>query len=329
MVQSNFTMINEIHLLGFPNLYHLNIFLFILFFMIYHLTTSGNLLLIVVVVKVRSLHSPMYLFLTQLSLSDMIMANSISPILLHVLVDQQTTVTFAGCLAQFYFFSASLALESLLLTVMSYDRYLAICNPLRYNTIMNYIFCLKLILFSWLLSFSVILNHVLAISHLQFCGPNIIDHFFCDLSPLLELSCSDTNLVQIEVTILTIPMAVIPFLLIITSYCYIICTILRIPSVSGRQKAFSTCSSHLTVVSIYYGTLLCTYMVPTQGQSLTVSKVLSLLYTVMIPLINPLIYSLRNNDIREAFHKICSIPEAPQGETGQVRQGHTIGPCGA
>ncbi|XP_073479941.1 olfactory receptor 11L1-like [Aquarana catesbeiana] len=306
MPQSNITMITEIHLLGFHNLYHINIFLFILFFMIYYLTTSGNLLLIVVVAKIRNLHTPMYIFLTQLSLSDIIMANSISPSLLHVLVDQQATITFTGCLAQFYFFSASLALESLLLTVMSYDRYLAICNPLRYNTIMNYIFCLKLILFSWLLSFSVILNHVLAISNLQFCG-SVIDHFFCDLSPLLELSCSDTNFVQTEVTVLTIPMAVVPFLLIIASYSYIICTILRIPSVTGRQKAFSTCSSHLAVVSLYYGTLLCTYVAPTRGQSLIASKVLSLLYTVVTPLINPLIYSFRNNDIQEAFHKTCSI----------------------
>lgn len=307
MSQSNITIITEIHLLGFHNLYHLNIFLFIIFFMIYYLTTSGNLFLIVVVAKIRNLHSPMYIFLAQLSISDLIMANSISPSLLHVLVDQKTTITFTGCLAQFYFFSASLALESLLLTVMSYDRYLAICNPLRYNAIMNYIFCLKLILFSWLLSFSVILNHVLAISNLQFCGSNVIDHFFCDLSPLLELSCSDTNLVQTEVTILTIPMAVIPFLLIIASYCYIIGTILRIPSVTGRKKAFSTCSSHLAVVSLYYGTLLCTYVAPTRGQSLISSKVLSLLYTVVTPLINPLIYSFRNNDIQEAFHKMCSM----------------------
>ncbi|XP_072259182.1 olfactory receptor 10A3-like [Pyxicephalus adspersus] len=307
MIHSNMTMITKIHLLGFHNLYHLNILLFILFFVIYYFTTSGNLLLIVVVVKIRSLHSPMYIFLTQLSLSDLIMATSISPILLRVLVDQQTTITFPGCLAQFYFISASLALESLLLTVMSYDRYLAICNPLRYNTIMNYIFCIKLIFFTWLLSFSVILNHVLAISNLKFCSSNVIDHFFCDLSPLLELSCSDTYLVKTEVTILTIPMAVFPFLFIITSYCYIICAILKMSSVTGRQKAFSTCSSHLTVVSIYYGILLCTYMVPTQGQSLTASKLLSLLYTVMIPLINPLIYSFRNNDIREAFHKTCSM----------------------
>ncbi|XP_073479939.1 olfactory receptor 11L1-like [Aquarana catesbeiana] len=307
MLQNNFTTITEIHLLGFHNLYHLNILLFVIFFIIYCLTTSWNLLLIVMVAKVRNLHTPMYIFLTQLSLSDNIMANSVSPILLSVLLNRQTIITFTSCLAQFYFFSASLAFDTLLLTVMSYDRYLAICNPLRYNTIMNYLFCLKLIISSWLLSFSAIIKYVFEISDLKFCGSNVIDHFFCDVSPMLSLSCSDTYVLQIEVTIITISLAILPFLFIIASYCYIIGTILRIPSVTGRQKAFSTCSSHLTVVSIFYGSLLCTYLVPTRGQSLTSSKVLSLSYTVMIPLINPLIYSFRNNDIKEAFHKTCRI----------------------
>ncbi|XP_077329868.1 olfactory receptor 11L1-like [Lithobates pipiens] len=306
MLQNNFTMITEVHLLGFHNLYPLNILLFILFFIIYCLTTSWNFLLIVLVATIRNLHSPMYIFLTQLSLSDIIMTNSISPILLRVLVDRQTIITFTGCLAQYYFFSASLGLDTMLLTVMSYDRYLAICNPLRYNTIMNYLCCLKLIISSWLVSFSAIIKYVVSISNLNFCGANVIDHFFCDLSPLLALSCSDTYVVQIEVTSITIP-SVFPFLFIIVSYCYIFFTILRIPTVTGRQKAFSTCSSHLTVVSIYFVTLLCTYVVPTRGKSSTSSKVLSLLYTVMIPLINPLIYSFRNTDIQEAFHKICSM----------------------
>ncbi|XP_040197819.1 olfactory receptor 11L1-like [Rana temporaria] len=307
MLQNNFTTITEIHLLGFHNLYHFNILFFIVFFIIYCLTTCWNLLLVVAVAKIRSLHAPMYIFLTQLSLSDIIMTNSISPILLHVLVDKPATITFTGCLAQYYFFCASLAFDTLLLTVMSYDRYLAICNPLRYNTIMNYVFCLKLIISSWFLGFSAIIKYVFEISDLKFCGSNVIDHFFCDLSPLLALSCSDTYVLQVEVTIITISLSVFPFLLIITSYCYIICTILRIPSVTGRQKAFSTCSSHLTVVSMFFGSLLCTYAAPTRGQSSTSSKVLSLSYTVMIPLINPLIYSFRNNDIKEAFHKTCRI----------------------
>ncbi|KAG8543761.1 hypothetical protein GDO81_023752 [Engystomops pustulosus] len=299
----NLTMITEIHLLGFGNLHHLNLLVFVVLLLVYCIAIFGNLMIMLLVSRSRSLHSPMYFFLSQLSLSDSLMATSITPNTLRVVMDDDATVTFIGCLTQFYFFSASLALESILLTGMSYDRYLAICNPLRYSNIMDYVFCRRFIIFSWVLSFSVILNHILAICNLEFCGPNVIDHYFCDLSPLLELSCSDTFIVQVEVTLLVIPMALFQFILVIVSYSYIIFTILGIPSVTGRQKAFSTCSSHLTVVSMYYGTLLCTYLVPTRGQSLTVSKVLSLLYTVLIPCVNPIIYSLRNKDIKEAFNR--------------------------
>ncbi|XP_077118588.1 olfactory receptor 10A4-like [Ranitomeya variabilis] len=303
----NLTMISEIHLLGFHTLRQLNVLLFILLLLIYYVTISGNVTIILLVTRSRSLQSPMYCFLTHLSISDSLMATSIIPNTLYVVLEDDATISFTGCLTQFYFFSASLALESLLLSGMSYDRYLAICNPLRYNNIMDYLFCMKFIGFSWFLSFSVILNHIVAICGLEFCGPNVIDHYFCDLSPLLELSCSDTFVVQIEVTLLVIPMAFFQFLLVIVSYSYILFTILRIPSVTGRQKAFSTCSSHLTVVSMYYGTLLCTYLVPTRGQTLTASKVLSLLYTVLIPCINPIIYSLRSKDMKAAFHRFIVL----------------------
>ncbi|KAG9471044.1 olfactory receptor 11L1-like [Eleutherodactylus coqui] len=299
----NWSVIAEIHLLGFQTLWPFSLLLFISFLLIYWLTISGNMIIILLVTRSRSLQSPMYLFLTQLSLSDSLMATSIIPNTLYVVMGSDATITFTGCLTQFYFFSASLALESLFLTGMSYDRYVAICNPLHYNIIMDYLFCMKFIVFSWGFSFSVILNHVLAVCNLEFCGPSVIDHYFCDLSPLLELSCSDTFIVEVEVTLLVIPMALFQFLLVIVSYSYIIFTILRIPSVVGRQKAFSTCSSHLTLVSMYYGTLLCTYLVPTRGQSLNASKVLSLLYTVVISCINPIVYSLRNKDIKEAFYK--------------------------
>ncbi|XP_073510997.1 olfactory receptor 10A4-like, partial [Phyllobates terribilis] len=303
----NLTMVSEIHLLGFHTLHQLNVLLFILLLLIYYVTISGNVTIILLVTHSRSLQSPMYFFLTHLSISDSFMATSIIPNTLHVVLEDDATISFPGCLTQFYFFSASLALESLLLSGMSYDRYLAICNPLHYNNIMDYLFCMKFIGLSYFLSFSVILNHVVAICGLEFCGPSVIDHYFCDLSPLLELSCSDTFIVQLEVTLLVIPMALFQFLLVIVSYSYIIFTILRIPSVTGRQKAFSTCSSHLTVVSMYYGTLLCTYLVPTRGQTLTASKVLSLLYTVVIPCINPIIYSLRNNDMKVAFYRLILL----------------------
>ncbi|KAM4038654.1 olfactory receptor 1M1-like [Anomaloglossus baeobatrachus] len=303
----NLSRISEIHLLGFRSLHQCNVLLFILLLLIYYVTISGNVTIILLVTRSRSLQSPMYFFLTQLSISDSLMATSIIPNMLYVVMENDATLTFTGCLTQFYFFSASLALESLLLTGMSYDRYQAICNPLRYNNVMDYLFCMKFVGFSWLLSFSAILNHVLAICGLEFCGANVIDHYFCDLSPLLELSCSDTFVVQVEVTLLVIPMALFQFLLVIVSYSFIIFTILKIPSLTGRQKAFSTCSSHLTVVSMYYGTLLCTYLVPTRGQTLTASKVLSLLYTVVIPCVNPMIYSLRNKDMKIAFYRLILL----------------------
>ncbi|KAM3926777.1 olfactory receptor 5G9-like [Leptodactylus fuscus] len=301
--ENNLTVVTEFFLLGFQVGQGLRIFLFYVFLVFFCGTICGNLLIITLVFTSKILHTPMYFFISQLSISDIFLTITIVPNMFHILLNNGAAITFVGCITQLYFFGALEAFECLLLTVMSYDRYLAICNPLSYNTIMDYSFCMRFITFSWVLSFSLILNHVLAICNLEFCGPNVIDHYFCDLSPLLELSCSETFLVQVEVTLLVIPMALFQFIVVIVSYSYIIFTILRIPSVTGRQKAFTTCSSHLTVVSMYYGTLLCTYLVPTRGQSLTASKVLSLLYTVVIPCINPIIYCFRNRDIKEAFNR--------------------------
>ncbi|KAM9312233.1 olfactory receptor 5P52-like [Gastrophryne carolinensis] len=197
--------------------------------------------------------------------------------------------------------------ECFLLMVMAYDRYLAICYPLRYSSIMTQVHCMTLILTCWLLGFSVTLLLTLGICQLQFCGPNIIDHFFCDFDPLLKLSCSDTSFVQIEDKILGLPMAVIPCVGIVASYIKIATAILRITSLPGRQKAFGTCSSHLTVVCLYYGTIIAIYMVPTEGQSHVISKALSMLYSVVTPFLNSLIYSLRNNAIKDAVRNaICN-----------------------
>ncbi|XP_063305963.1 olfactory receptor 5P6-like [Pelobates fuscus] len=187
---------------------------------------------------------------------------------------------------------------------MAYDRYLAISNPLRYNSIMNYAVCIQLVTISWLLGFLFSINATIAIFRLDFCGPNVIDHFFCDLTPLLKLACSDISHVRIQNLITGVPILVLPLILITVSYVYIVQAVLKISSRSGRRKAFSTCSSHLTVVSIFYGTLNASYMVPANGDSLNVNKLVSLLYTVVTPMINPIIYSLRNNDIKEAI-KMC------------------------
>ncbi|XP_075715807.1 olfactory receptor 11L1-like [Rhinoderma darwinii] len=292
MQHSNSSTVTEIILLGFQNLKSCNLCFFLLLLIIYSVTICGNLLIILVVSYSRSLHSPMYFFLTQLSFIDILLPTAIVPNMLHNVLYEGSSVSFIGCLIQFYFFSATETLECLLL---------AVCNPLHYTSVMDLTFCRRAVLLCWVMVVAVILILSVTISRLQFCGKNIIHHFFCDLDPLLELSCSDTFLVKIEDMILAVPFALCPFTVIIVSYVHIIVTILKIPSVTGRQKTFSTCSSHLAVVTLYYGSLICIYLFPNTG---IVKKILSLFYTVITPLVNPMIYSLSNRDIKQALRKL-------------------------
>ncbi|XP_018428351.1 PREDICTED: olfactory receptor 24-like [Nanorana parkeri] len=303
MEKENVTRINTIHLLGFQTQENVKFFMFFLFFITFCFTLCGNVLIIVLVSYNKILHSPMYFFLSQLSLTDILLASDIIPNLLQSILVRETIISLSDCLSQFYFFCVAEIFESLLLTLMSYDRYLAICKPLHYSMIMNHQCCCIFITTCWTLSILISLVYPLTISKLQFCGPNVIDHFFCDLDPILKLSCSDTAIVQLQVILLSLLFAVIPFVIIIVSYVYIIVTVFEIPSITGRQKVFSTCSSQLAVVSIYYGTTACVYMVPSKGQSLNVRKVLSLPYTVLTPLMNPIIYTLRNKDLKNAVKK--------------------------
>ncbi|XP_068129375.1 olfactory receptor 11L1-like [Hyperolius riggenbachi] len=300
-LQTNYSMINTFILLGFQNSQHIGVCLFILILVLYILTLCGNLLIIILVSYSQTLHSPMYFFLTQLSISDILLTTDISPNLLYVTLQHGEAMTFTSCIVQYYFFVMTECSECLLLMIMSYDRYLAICNPLHYVYIMNRSFCIKLVTLSWLFSIFTMMISTITIAFLDFCGPNIIDHIFCDVSALLKLSCSDTFLVQLEMLLLSVPVLFLPFLLIMISYTYIAFTILKIPTETGKEKAFSTCSSHLSVVSIFYITLIVIYDLPSDGQSLTLSKTLSLLYTVGTPLINPIIYSLRNKEIKKTF----------------------------
>ncbi|XP_044138646.1 olfactory receptor 11L1-like [Bufo gargarizans] len=301
MPHNNSSIVTEILLLGFQNLKKFRICFFLLLLIIFCVTVCGNLLIILVVSSSRSLHSPMYFFLTQLSFTDILLTTTIVPNMLHIVLYEGSFVPFVGCLTQFYFFSASESLECLLLSVMSYDRYQAICNPLHYTSVMDLTFCVKAVLLCWVIMLAVTLTLSITMSQLQFCGPNVIDHFFCDLDPLLELSCSDTFFLKLEDMILAVPYVLSPFIVILVSYIYIIVTVLKIPSVTGRQKTFSTCSSHLAVVSLYYGSIICIYLFPNKGN---VKKILSLFYTVVTPLLNPMIYSLNNRDIKKAFKNL-------------------------
>ncbi|XP_063785654.1 olfactory receptor 10A7-like [Pseudophryne corroboree] len=300
---SNQTMVTSFILLGFQGSINIRMLLFISFLVIYCMTICGNLLIITLVSYDRNLHSPMYFFLTQLSMSDIIIATDVVPYMLHILSNGQGNISFIGCITQLYVFCASGSSDCLILTVMAYDRYLAICKPLHYVSIMNRGHCMKLAILCWTLSFSIVLIDSITTAMLQFCGPNIIDHFFCDLVPLQELSCSDTTIVQLEVSLLSAPLLLIPCIIIIASYINILFTVLTTSSNTVRQKAFSTCTSHLTVVSIFFWTLFSVYGLPAKGQSLSISKIVSLIYTVMTPLLNPIIYSLRNKDIKKALQK--------------------------
>ncbi|XP_075434077.1 olfactory receptor 11L1-like [Ascaphus truei] len=304
MNKENVTMVTEFHLLGFRGLHSFRVVFFYFFLLIYIVTLTGNLLIILLVSTSHQLHSPMYLFLSHLSLSDILFTTTIVPNMLYIIWEEGGTISFAACITQLELFGASIGTESLLLTAMSYDRYLAICNPLRYTVIMDLRLQYQLVIWSWLLGFMIILSLVILICQLQFCGPNVIDHYFCDFSPILDLSCSDTSIIKIEQSVLSIPCILLPFVFIVVTYFYIFHTILKISSTTGRQKAYSTCSAHLAVVCAYYGSLIAIYMAATRGHTFNANKFLSLLNTVGTPLFNPIIYSLRNQDIKESIVNI-------------------------
>nr|DBA29774.1 TPA: hypothetical protein GDO54_005834 [Pyxicephalus adspersus] len=302
----NETRITTIHLLGFQTHQIINCLIFIFLFLIYCVTICGNLLIIKLVAYSKSLHSPMYFFLTQLAVSDILMATDIGPNSFHVLMFKETIIPFSGCMAQFFFFAVVETVECCLLTVMSYDRYLAICKPLHYTLIMSHHFCWLLVAICWILCIILTLIYTINIIKLQFCGPNVIDHYYCDLDPILQLSCSDVTIVQQGLRLFSALFLMFLFFVMIVSYIYIITAIFKIPSDLSKQKAFSTCSSHLIVVCTYFTSLICVYVVPSRRESANISKFLSLLYTAGNPLMNPIIYSLRNNDLRQVVRKLIN-----------------------
>uniref|UniRef100_K7EZG9 Olfactory receptor n=1 Tax=Pelodiscus sinensis TaxID=13735 RepID=K7EZG9_PELSI len=298
----NQTVIMEFILLGFGNSPDLQPLLFLVFLVIYLGTVAGNLLIIALVVADRHLHTPMYFFLGNLSCVETCYSSVILPRLLASLLTGDRTISVQGCLVQLYFFGIMATAENLMLFVMSYDRFLAICHPLRYAALMNGRVCGQLVAAAW--GIAVLLCTIVDSSFFQltFCHSEEIDHFFCDLSPVIKLSCSDTRMLQaMAFAVASITLGAC--LLIVGSYVCILSTILQIPSTAGRQKAFSTCSSHLIMVAVFYGTLIAVYVFPTASTSKVLSKISSVCYTVLTPLINPVIYSLRNKEISESLRK--------------------------
>ncbi|XP_053902237.1 olfactory receptor 6N1-like [Malaclemys terrapin pileata] len=301
--QGNQTTMTEFILLGFGDLPGLHVLLFLLFLVIYIVTMAGNILIVVLVVTDQHLHTPMYFFLGNLSCLETSYTSTMLPRMLDSLLTGDRTISVTSCIIQLYFFGSLAGTECCLLSVMSYDRYLAICKPLHYAALMNGRLCLQLAVGSWIGGFVSVAFLISVISQLTFCGPNEIDHFFCDFSPIMKLSCSDTHWLEVSAVIHSSLFTFPPFLLTLASYVSIITTILRIPSTTGRQKAFSTCSSHLIVVTIFYGTLIIVYLLLDSDALRVLNKVCSVFYGVLTPLVNPLIYSLRNKEVKEALRK--------------------------
>ncbi|XP_069098197.1 olfactory receptor 6F1-like [Pleurodeles waltl] len=299
----NLTVVANFILVGFQTNRELEIFQFLIFLIMYLLTLMGNIIIITLVSVDTRLHMPMYIFLGHFSLMEIFYSSCILPKLMSISLTTVKTISFIGCFAQFYFFFSLGVAELLLLTLMSVDRYLAICNPLHYSAIINNRTCLQIGLGCWSSGLIFSLPPTFLISQLDFCGSIVINHFFCDGPPLLKISCTDTSLIELIHFLLAICIVLSSFLITFMSYFTIIKAILRIPSATGRKKTFSTCSSHLSIATIYYGTLIFTYVRPKAINDIELNKVASMFYTSVTPMINPMVYSLRNTEVRNAARK--------------------------
>ncbi|XP_043829494.1 olfactory receptor 13D1-like [Dromiciops gliroides] len=270
----------------------------------YIIILLGNSFLITIIILDSHLHTPMYFFLSNLSFLDICYTSSSVPLILVNFLSEEKSISFVGCGTQMFFSLALGSTECVLLTVMSYDRYVAICRPLRYPVIMNQELCGWMAASSWMAGvLNSLVQTVLALS-LPFCGNNVIDYLTCEILAVLKLACTDISLNVIIMVISNVILLVIPVLLIIISYAFILFTILRINSAEGRKKAFSTCSAHLTVVTMFYGTILFMYMKPKSKDSHATDELIALFYAVVIPMLNPIIYSLRNKDVKDAMKKL-------------------------
>lgn len=287
---SNFSVVREFVLLGFSHLHEFQILLFAFILLIYVLTLLGNLTSIILTCLDSHLHSPMYFFLCNFSFMEVLVASTVVPRMLADLLSTHKTMSLAECLTQSFFYFSLGSTNFLILTVMAFDHYVAICHPLHYPTIMNSSVCVKLVVVYWVIGFISIVSPTLQKTQLWFCGPNVIDHYFCDSAPLLKLSCSDTRHIEFMDFVLSLLFVLATMLLIVVSYVLIVAAVLHIPSSSGRQKAFSTCASH-TVVVLGYGSSIFIYVSPGKGHSPHLNKVVALMTSVVTPFLNPFIFT--------------------------------------
>nr|XP_006214196.2 olfactory receptor 10AG1-like [Vicugna pacos] len=290
--------------LGFSDLPNLQGLLFGLFFLVYIFILTGNGLIIIITRVDSVLQTPMYFFLANFSSLEICYVSVTLPRILVNLWTQDRSISLLSCATQMCFFLVLGATEAFLLAVMAYDRYVSICSPLHYPLVMNHKMCVQLAVGAWLSGVPVQIGQTCQVFSLPFCGSNQINHFFCDIPPLITLACGDTSLNEMCVYVVAVLFAMIPFLLILGSYIKIISTILKLPSATGRSKAFSTCSSHLIVVLLFFGSVTITYLRPKSNHSAGSDKTLSVFYTIVTPMLNPMIYSLRNKDVTAALKKL-------------------------
>ncbi|XP_069890143.1 olfactory receptor 2G2-like [Dipodomys merriami] len=291
-------------LVGFSDRPQLELILFGVILFLYLMTLLGNTTIILVSLVDSKLHTPMYFFLSHLSFLDLCFTSSIIPQLLVNLRGSDKSITYGGCVVQLYVSLALGSTECVLLAVMSYDRYVAVCRPLHYAFAMHPQLCMMLASMAWLSGVATTLVQSTLTMQLPFCGHRRVDHFFCEVPVLIKLACVDTTFNQAELFVASVLFLVLPLSLILVSYGYITQAVLRIKSATGRQKAFGTCSSHLLVVTIFYGTIIFMYLQPAKSRSKDQGKFVSLFYTVVTPMLNPLIYTLRNKEVKAALKKI-------------------------
>ncbi|XP_059232008.1 olfactory receptor 8H1-like [Mustela nigripes] len=308
MGRRNNTQVPDFILLGLTDSEEVQRVLFVLFLLIYLVTMLGNAGMILIIRLDLQLHTPMYFFLSHLSFLDLNYSTVILPKTLENLLTSTKYISYVSCFTQMYFFVFLGATECFLLSSMAYDRYVAICNPLHYPVVMSTRFCGSLVFASYSIGFADSFVNVLCMSRLNFCDSNVIHHFFCDTSPVLALSCTDTNDIEIMIFIVAGSTLMVSLITISVSYVSILLTILKITSTmhsaEGRRKVFSTCGSHLTGVSVYHGTILFMYVRPSSSYTLDHDMIVSIFYTIVIPMLNPIIYSLRNKDVKEAMKKM-------------------------